>query len=70
MRIVGFTLLVLGVLPLVALCFGYWVWARHMYTIGLSVKVKWTAVLTLLGVVDLALLAAGLYLLHKARISN
>jgi uncharacterized membrane protein YhfC len=38
-RAIGVVMILTGLLPLIAVGFGSWVWAQHMFTVGLSVTV-------------------------------
>jgi len=69
-RAVGLLFIVIGLAPFAALFAFYWVWARHMYTIGLAVDAKGITALVLIVIADLALLFVGVALLRKPSISN
>lgn len=56
-------MLLTGLLPLVAVGFGLWVWAQHMYTVGLSVTV--ICGLIVVAFADVLLIGGGAYLLRK-----
>jgi hypothetical protein len=64
MRGIGFIFLLIGSLPFAALL-AYWVWARHVYTVGLAVDPHALWVLASLMLADLLLVIAGVYLLRK-----
>jgi hypothetical protein len=57
-----------GLLPLIAVAFGLWVRAQHMYTIGLSVTVMRGLIVVALG--DVLLIGGGAYLLSKPKNSD
>jgi heme/copper-type cytochrome/quinol oxidase subunit 1 len=62
-------MLLTGLLPLIAIVsFGLWVWAQHMYTLGLSVTVKGGLILVLMAFVSL--ICGGAYLLSRPKNSN
>ena len=65
-RAAGIAFLVLGLLPIVGIAVGFWVWARHMYTVGLSVDMRGGMVLALLAACDLICLGTGVYLLRSS----
>ena len=60
-RLIGITLLLLGVLPLVLVGIGWAMWKDHMYTIGLSLNAE--RALVGLFVAAIICLAIGLYLI-------
>jgi len=37
-RAIGVVMILTGLLPPIAVGFGLWVWAQHMYTVGLSAR--------------------------------
>jgi hypothetical protein len=64
MRAIGLVTLLSGLLPLIAIVgFGLWVWAQHMYTLGLSVTVK--GGLLLVSMALFSLIGGGVYLLGR-----
>lgn len=69
-RLLGLSLVALGLLPLVGLFAVYWIWAQHMYTVGLSADAKGVTMLVAVAVLDLSLLFAGVYLLRTRRTPN
>ena len=64
-RSIGVILTLIGLTPIIGLALLYWVWARHMYTIGLSADGRAVMVLAFLAIVDLAILGSGIYLLRR-----
>ncbi|WP_189051578.1 hypothetical protein [Aliidongia dinghuensis] len=68
-RLIGASLLFIGIVPISALLLLYFLWARHMYTVGISPDTR--TELILMAVADLACLGSGTYLLASSRkISN
>jgi hypothetical protein len=63
-RTIGFALIVTGLIPAIGLlCL--WLWARHMYVVGVSFDPRATAALLLLVLADLICLGGGVYLLRR-----
>jgi hypothetical protein len=62
-RLVGIALLVLGALPLLLVIWGWFMWTRHMRTVGLSLDAK--TGLALLFMASIVCVAAGLYLIKS-----
>ena len=70
-RATGIMLLLAGLLPLIGVVgFGLWLWAQHMYTVGLSADARGIAVLTLLILGDASLIGTGIYLLSRSRAAS
>ena len=62
-------MLLTALLPLVVIAgFGLWVWAQHMYTLGLSFKNGLILVATAFA--DVLLISGGVYLLSGPTHSN
>ena len=62
-RIAGMGLVLLGALPVLLLAaVGGWLWAEHMYTVGISVDPKALGKLASIVLADLACLAVGTWL--------
>ena len=61
-------MLLTGLLPLIAVGFGLWVWAQHLYMLGLSVTAK--GGLIVVAFADVLLIGGGAYLLRKPKNSN
>jgi hypothetical protein len=61
-RVIGITLVVISLLPIAALFVVYWVWARHMYTVGFSADAHGVMTLTALAFGDMLIFATGIYL--------
>ena len=67
-RVIGVALIVLGILPITALAaVAFWTWARHIYTIGLTVDAQGASALIGIGMADLLCVCAGVYLVSGAR---
>ncbi len=65
-RVIGFALVLIGSAPvLLAFVAGAVLWSEHMYTVGLSVTEHGIAALTLLVLIDVLCLGAGVYLLKR-----
>jgi membrane protein YdbS with pleckstrin-like domain len=63
-RAIEVMMLLVGMLSLIAIVgFGLWLWAQHMYTLGLSVKVKGGLILVSMALVSL--IGIGAYLLSR-----
>lgn len=62
-RLVGIALLVLGALPLLLVIWGWFMWTRHMRTIGLSHNAE--RGLALLLMASIVCVATGLYLIKS-----
>jgi hypothetical protein len=66
-RSIGIVLVLISLLPVAGLFVAYWVWARHMYTVGFTADVRGTTTLALLALLDVMLLILGIYLLRRDR---
>jgi heme/copper-type cytochrome/quinol oxidase subunit 1 len=66
-RAVGIVLVLISLLPVAALFATYWVWARHMYTVGFSADAHAVTTLAALAVGEVIMLAIGIYLLRRSR---
>ena len=70
-RAIGVVMLLTGLLPLIAIVgFGLWVWAQHMYTLGLSVTVNGGLILVSTAFADVLSISGGAYLLSRPKNSN
>ena len=58
-------MVLIGLLPLIAVGFGLWVWAQHMNTVGLSVTV--IPGLIVVAFADVLLIGGGAYLLSRQK---
>jgi hypothetical protein len=66
-RVLGFLFVAIGLMPIAGLAVAYWVWARHTYTVGLSVDTRAVAVLILIVLAELSLIVGGIYLLRRPK---
>ena len=66
-RAIGLVLVLISLLPVAVLFVAYWVWARHMYTVGFSADARGATILALLASTDVILLILGIYLLRRGR---
>jgi len=62
-RLIGIALLVLGALPLLLVISGWFLWTRHMRTIGLSLDAERDLVVLLMA--SIACVATGLCLIKS-----
>jgi uncharacterized membrane protein YhfC len=67
-RAIGVVMLLAGLLPLIVVGFGLWVWAQHTYTVGLSVTI--IRGLIVVAFADVLLIGVGAYLLSRPKNSN
>jgi hypothetical protein len=58
-------MLLTGLLPLIAFGFVLWVWAQHMYTLGISFKAE--LILASIAFADVLLITGGVYLLRRPK---
>lgn len=61
-RVIGAVLFLIGLLPWMLIV---WLWASHMYTVGLAVDTRGEIAFTLIALADLSFLAGGTYLLFR-----
>ena len=62
-RAIGLLLILTGLSPLTA---AVWLGSQHIDTIGLAMDTRGTVTLTLLALIDLGLIAGGIFLLFRS----
>jgi heme/copper-type cytochrome/quinol oxidase subunit 1 len=66
-RAFGASLLIAGLLPMLAIIWVWLIWARHMYTVGLSADTRGWLVLGAFVILELACLSGGALLLFQPK---
>lgn len=64
-RAIGVVMVLTGLLPLMVVGVGLWVWAQHTYTVGLSATI--IRGLTVVAFADVLLIGGGAYLLSRPK---